>query len=134
MYLVLSKASLKAVNAVEAIFYEARLESTIFKEANLKNANFCNANLINSNFKGAILEGANFKGAINIPIEVMAKLDKNGIYFNEEKNEYTHLTKSVFLSAPNILTTEQRIKFDYIKSKLAEKKIKINNIKMIRKC
>lgn len=125
----LSKASLKAVSAVEAIFYEARLESTIFKDANLKNANFCNANLINSNFKGAILEGANFKGAINIPIEIMAKLDKNGIYFNEEKNEYTHLTKSVFLSAPNILTTEQRIKFDYIKSKLAEKKIKINNIK-----
>ena len=39
------------------------------------------------------------------------------------------MTKSVFLSAPNILTTEQRIKFDYIKSKLAEKKIKINNIK-----
>ncbi|MDD2974379.1 MAG: pentapeptide repeat-containing protein [Aliarcobacter cryaerophilus] len=124
----LSKASLKNVDAEEAIFYEARLEGTVFKKAKLIKANFCNSNLIGANFEGATLTGANFKGAVNIPENIKKKLDKNGIYSNEEKNEYEPKGKSIFLSAPNILTTEQQNKFDYVRTKLREKNIRIYNI------
>lgn len=125
----LSRASLKNVNAEGAIFYEARLENTVFVGTNLKKANFSNANLLNANFGGANLEGANFFGAVNIPTYILDNLDENGIFYKEKPNtNYKSNNKSVFISVQNILTLEQKTKYDYIITKLRKMNINISSI------
>jgi uncharacterized protein YjbI with pentapeptide repeats len=124
----LSRASLKNLDATQAIFYEARLEDTIFIETILINADFRNSNLLGAKFNKAKLIGAKFNGAINIPSEVKKHLNKQGIYEEKEVNEYEYPSSKIFLSTPNTLTIDQTKLFEYVKEKLKKESIEVITI------
>jgi uncharacterized protein YjbI with pentapeptide repeats len=82
----LTRASLKGVNAADAVFLEATLEETVlsgatltdadFRRAKLTNADFRHAKLAGAKFDEAQIDGAQFSGASDIPADVANRLNK----------------------------------------------------------
>jgi uncharacterized protein YjbI with pentapeptide repeats len=80
----LTEASLKQVNACEAVFYRATLRRTVlrgtdltkadFRDAILEGTDFREADLKDAKFAGATIDGARFEGARNVPDDLRVRL------------------------------------------------------------
>jgi len=108
----LSGASLKNTVAAGAIFYQVRAEDTIFRGADLRGANFFEANLARAVFTDARLDGATFKGASNVPPELSAQIDGDGVYTSAEpapRPDRSGLPapRQVFVSLPSARSARQ---------------------------
>jgi uncharacterized protein YjbI with pentapeptide repeats len=68
-------ASLRGVDAADAVFYRASLVNTVFVGANLVGADFREAHLAGAKFAGAQIGGARFEGARDVPGVVAELLD-----------------------------------------------------------
>ena len=74
-------------------------------------ANFMDADLRGIKYLGANLEGAKFLGARNIPIPILNKLDRQGVFRAEDNariGSYDNtMNKSIFISKPSVMSPEQ---------------------------
>jgi uncharacterized protein YjbI with pentapeptide repeats len=112
----LSGATLRNINAREAIFYEATLVGTRFSGADLSGANFTRALVESVDFSHARLAGANFAGAIlrnvKMPQESGAQLE--GAIIQTVGELRADRSLKVFVSRPGLLDRRQEAQFEAI--------------------
>jgi len=81
----LTGASLRSARGRGTVFYEAVLVRAVLEDADLSDADFRMATLTGARFTGAVLSGARFGGAIDIPSDISARLDANGVFVDFRK-------------------------------------------------
>lgn len=122
----LSGASLKGARAKGAVFYEARLHNTVLSGSDLRDANFFEADLLGAKFNRAVLARANFGRARNVPPDLARKLDRNGLYLDEDipfkadPRPQEEGPVRVFVSKPGVLDNQQLQSLDSISRILEE--------------
>ena len=120
----LSYASLNNAVCKNAIFNCCNMRKTTFRNCNLSQCDFRGANLEGVRFlEKTTLQNAKFSGAMNIPADMYAHLDENGVYCeNTPEKRYTGTTnqKSVFISSIGNLSPKQTEYINALKSYLKE--------------
>jgi hypothetical protein len=96
----------------------AQLVGTVLRDADLQGCNFDSSNLRGARFKGANLIRATFRKASNIPPEVLAGIDQQGVFTggklleesgqagNGNQAETEKRSKRVFVSRPSLLNRQ----------------------------
>ncbi|MDR1565715.1 MAG: pentapeptide repeat-containing protein [Treponema sp.] len=114
----LSSASLRGARLANAVFMSAQLVGTVLRDADLQGCNFDSANLRGARFRGANLTRATFRKASNIPPEVLARIDEQGVFMggkliedgsqagSGDRAEAGKRPKRVFLSRPSLLNRQ----------------------------
>ncbi|HEX3957392.1 MAG TPA: pentapeptide repeat-containing protein [Trebonia sp.] len=74
----LTGASLRGADAAGAVFVAATLTRAILADANLTGADFREAKLDGTRFDGAQIADAQFSGAVDIPADIVARLNADG--------------------------------------------------------
>lgn len=98
------------VMARGVILYNALLYGTIIKNSDFSDSNFVGADLTNAKFTNVILKGANFSRAINIPTEILDKLE-NGIYPGSDPVTTRRMSteRSIFFSMPGNMSKSDEL-------------------------
>lgn len=106
-----SYASLNHLKLHKTKFCQANFFQTRFKWCDLTEANFKGADLYKASFGNCELEGALFLNAKNIPEEIFAHLDKDGVWRQNPTTTYQkpQEKKKVFISCMGTLTLEQTV-------------------------
>lgn len=125
----LTDALIENAKGFSTIFYNAILANASIKNCEFINADFRCANLLNARFDNVVLTGSKFKGAVNIPDDIKAHLDDNGV-FDDTINRNKGITtanpspaerKKIFFSMPGSLSQTDKKITDLLQHLLGKK-------------